>query len=112
MAVCKFSKHDHTAIKKVFAKIPEVIQVLSKWRKVPQSLAELKEVLQTHNAKSCLLSVLDMAVRLEEELADKEEMELIFMSKELSDKALMLYKSYLAHSVKEVNKKVMKNLAK
>lgn len=53
-----------------------------------------------------------MAVRLEEELADKEEMELIFMSKELSDKALMLYKSYLAHSVKEVNKKVMKNLAK
>ncbi|CAO3684306.1 unnamed protein product [Umbelopsis ramanniana] len=112
VAICKFSKHDHTASKKVFAKIPEVIQILSKWPTIPQSLAELKQALQIHNAKSSLLSLLDIAVRLEEELADKEEMELIFMSKELSEKALMLYKSYLAHSVKEVNKKVIKNLAK
>jgi hypothetical protein len=96
----------------VFAKIPEVIQILSKWPTIPQSLAELKQALQIHNAKSSLLSLLDIAVRLEEELSDKEEMELIFMSKELSEKALMLYKSYLAHSVKEVNKKVIKNLAK
>jgi hypothetical protein len=42
----------------VFAKIPEVVQVLSKWHRIPQSLAELKEALQTHNSKSSLLSVL------------------------------------------------------
>ncbi|KAI9277316.1 hypothetical protein BC943DRAFT_373959 [Umbelopsis sp. AD052] len=55
---------------------------------------------------------MDFAIRLEQVLADKEEMELIFMSKELSATALMLYKSYLAHSVKEVNKKVIKSLIK
>ncbi|KAG2171882.1 hypothetical protein INT44_006111 [Umbelopsis vinacea] len=55
---------------------------------------------------------MDFAIRLEQGLADKEEIELIFMSKELSATALMLYKSYLAHSVKEVNNKVIKSLIK
>jgi hypothetical protein len=112
VAVCKFSRQDHIKIKKVLAKIPEIGQVLSKCNAIPQTLVELQEVLQMYYTKSSLLSLLDFAVRLEQELADKEEIELIFMSKELSEEALTLYKSYLAHSIKEVNKKVIKSLEK
>ncbi|KAG2171906.1 hypothetical protein INT44_006696 [Umbelopsis vinacea] len=112
VAVCKFSKQDHTKIEKVFASIPEISRVLSKWSKIPPSLVELKPVLEKYDAKSSIMSLLDFAIRLEQGLADREEIELNFMSEELSATALLLYKSYLAHSVKEVNKKVIKSLIK
>jgi hypothetical protein len=75
-------------------------------------LVELKQLLQVHDAKSSLLTLLDFAVRLERELADKEQIELVFMSEELSEKALTLYKSYFAHAIKDINKKVIKSLVK
>ncbi|GAB5587994.1 hypothetical protein Unana1_02894 [Umbelopsis nana] len=94
-------------IKKVFAKIPEVVDLLSKCNTIPQTLVELKQLLQVHDAKSSLLTLLDFAVRLERELADKEQIELVFMSEELSEKPLALYKSYFAHAIKDINKKLV-----
>ncbi|KAG2171885.1 hypothetical protein INT44_006114 [Umbelopsis vinacea] len=112
VAVCKFSRQDYIKVKKVFAKIPDVLSILEKYPEIPQTLTELKELLTRHDAKPSLLAILDFSVNLERQLANKEEIELIFMSKELSETALTLYKSYLAHSVKEVNKKALKSLAK
>jgi hypothetical protein len=112
VAICKFTRQDYVNVKKVFAKIPQVVSVLSKCSVIPQTLVELKEVFSKHDAKSSLLSLLDFSVRLERELANLEEVELIFMSKELSEMAFAVYKSYLAHSVKDVNKKAIKSLVK
>lgn len=112
VAVSKFTRQDYFRLKKVFAKIPEVMSILEKYTKIPQSLMELREVLGRHDAKSSMLAILDFCVILETQLANEEEMELIFMSKELQGKVLTLYKTYLANSVKDVNKKVLKSLMK